>query len=43
MANPTKVSHKAFDEFAGVRWNAMNNMMSLSDIRDLTPIQRANL
>ncbi len=41
MANPTKVSRKAFEEFDGVRWNAMNDMMSLSDIRDLTPIQRA--
>ena len=41
MASPNKVSRKAFDEFAGVRWNAMNDMLSLSDIRNLTPIQRA--
>ncbi|MBL9139085.1 MAG: DUF4375 domain-containing protein [Verrucomicrobiales bacterium] len=41
MASPTKVSRKAFEGFAGVRWNAMNDMMALSDIRDLTPIQRA--
>ena len=40
MASPTKVSRKAFQEFAGARWNAMNDMLSLSDIRDLTPIQR---
>jgi hypothetical protein len=41
LASPTKVSRKAFEEFDGVRWNAMNDMMSLSDIQDLTPIQRA--
>ena len=41
MATPTKVSRKAFEEFNGIRWNTMNDMMSLSDIRDLTPTQRA--
>lgn len=41
MASPTKVSRRAFEEFDGVRWNAMNDLLSLSDIRDLTPIQRA--
>ena len=41
MASPTKVSRKAFEEFDRVRWNAMNNMMALSNIGDLTPIQRA--
>jgi hypothetical protein len=41
MATPTKVSRKAFEQFHGVRWNAMNDMMAQSDIGDLTPIQRA--
>ena len=41
MASPTKVSRKAFEEFDGVRWNAMNDMLPLSDISDLTPTQRA--
>jgi hypothetical protein len=40
MASPTKISRKAFEEFDGVRWNAMNTMLALSDIRDLTLIQR---
>jgi Domain of unknown function (DUF4375) len=40
MASPTKISQKAFEEFDGVRWNAMNNMLSLSDLRDLTQVQR---
>lgn len=40
MANPTKVSRKAFEEFDGVRWNTMNDMCGLSDIKDLTPVQR---
>jgi len=40
MAKPIQVSRKAFEAFAGVRWNAMNNLCALSDIRDLTPIQR---
>jgi len=41
MASPTKVSRKAFEEFDGVRWNAMNDMLPLSDLSDLTPTQRA--
>jgi len=41
MASPIKVSRKAFEEFDGVRWNAMNDMLSISDISDLTPTQRA--
>ena len=41
MANPTKVSRKAFEEFDGVRWNAMNDMCALSDVNQLTPAQRA--
>ncbi len=40
MANPTKISRKEFEQFDGVRWNAMNDMCALSDIRDLTPVQR---
>ena len=40
MAKPTKVSRRAFETFAGVRWNAMNDMLALADIRDLTANQR---
>ena len=40
MANPTKVSRKAFEEFDGVRWNTMNDMCALSDINDLASVQR---
>src|ERR1044071_9813900 len=40
MANPTKISRKEFEKFDGVRWNAMNDMCALSDIGDLTPVQR---
>ena len=40
MTAPTKVSRKEFEAFAGVRWNAMNDMLSLSDIHDLTQTQR---
>jgi hypothetical protein len=38
--NPTKVSRKAFEQFDGVRWNTMNDMCALSDINNLTPVQR---
>ncbi len=41
MASPTEVSRKAFEEFDGIRWNTMNDMLSQSEISDLTPIQRA--
>ena len=40
MASPTKISRKEFEKFDGVRWNAMNDMCALSEIRDLTPVQR---
>jgi len=40
MAKPIKVSRKEFEEFNGIRWNAMNDICSLSDIKDLTPVQR---
>jgi hypothetical protein len=36
----TKISRKEFEEFNGVRWNAMNDICALSDIGDLTPVQR---
>ncbi len=40
MASPKKVSRKEFQEFDGVRWNAMNDICALSNIKDLTPVQR---
>ncbi len=40
MAAPKKVSRKAFEEFAGERWNAMIDLLGLSQLGDLTPVQR---
>ena len=40
MAAPTKVSRSAFEKFAGERWNAMNDLLALSELEDLTPVQR---
>lgn len=41
MTDPfQKVSRKEFNAFARVRWNAMNDICALSDIRELTPVQR---
>ena len=40
MVAPRKVSRKAFQEFEGERWNAMNDLLAMSELEDLTPIQR---
>lgn len=40
MVAPKKVSRKAFESFKGERWNAYNELLALSDLAELTPIQR---
>src|SRR6266478_6325346 len=40
MVRANSVSRKEFAKFAGARWNAMNDICALSDIKDLTPVQR---
>jgi hypothetical protein len=40
MVRAKPVSRKEFAKFAGARWNAMNDICALSDIKDLTPVQR---
>jgi hypothetical protein len=40
MVKPNTVSRKAVDEFEGAKWNAINDLLALSDLRDLTPLQR---
>ena len=41
MVAPRSVSRKAFQESAHERWNAVMNLLALSELADLTPIQRA--
>ncbi len=40
MVSPIPVSRRAFEEFDGVRWNAMIELLAMSDLRELTPVQR---
>jgi hypothetical protein len=40
MAQPKQVSRKRYTEFEGVRWNAFVELCHLTNIRELTPIQR---
>lgn len=40
MAAPKKVSRKTFQEFAGERWNAMVDLLGMSQLEGLSPIQR---
>jgi hypothetical protein len=40
MANPIQVNKAEFEKFPGARWNAMIEICSMMDIRDLTPVQR---
>lgn len=40
MTPPIKVSRKAYEAFQGERWNAMNSLLALSELEDLTPVQR---
>ncbi|MBN1545507.1 MAG: DUF4375 domain-containing protein [Syntrophaceae bacterium] len=40
MTEPRKVSRKAYQEFKGERWNAMNHLLAMSRLEELTPIQR---
>ncbi len=41
MAVPNKVSREAYEKFQGERWNAMISLLSLSELDELTPIQRS--
>ena len=40
MVAPRQVSRTELDEFGGVRWNAMVHICGLSELHDLSPIQR---
>jgi len=40
MSNPIEVSKKAYASFEGEKWNAMADLLSRSDLEELTAVQR---
>ena len=40
MTAPRQVSRQAFEAFDGVRWNAYVDLLAMSDLAELTPLQR---
>lgn len=40
MSDPIEVSKKAYESFGGEKWNALIDLISRSDLDELTPVQR---